>query len=207
VTMEKQDASKALEVMPPGAVDAMQQRLLRAFADHHGRARRPVSRVWTRWAAIAAALLLLVVGIARWRASGARPSMLESAAPAPAPASEASRLVPPATRPAADRQSVPIRTAAAQPSRARPGRGSAATRAAAFVALPGAASLPQFESGSIVRMELPLSSLAAYGVDISGAAGTAPVETDVLVGQDGEPRAIRLVSSTSTRSSTLRSRQ
>jgi hypothetical protein len=204
VTMEKQDASKALEVMPPGAVDAMEQRLLRAFADHHGHVRRPVPRVWTRWAAIAAALLLVVVGIARWRA-GARPSVPESAALAPA--SEASRLVPPATRPAADRQSVPIRTAAAQPSRARPGRGSAATRAAAFVALPGAASLPQFESGSIVRMELPLSSLAAYGVDISGAAGTAPVETDVLVGQDGEPRAIRLVSSTSTRSSTLRSRQ
>jgi hypothetical protein len=206
MTMERQDASKALEVMPPGAVDAMEQRLLRAFADHHGHVRRPVPRVWTRWAAIAAALLLVVVGIARWRA-GARPSVPESAALAPAPVSEASRPVPPAPPPAADRQSVPIRTSAAQPPRARPGRGSAATRAAAFVALPGAASLPQFESGSIVRMELPLSSLVAYGVDISGAAGTAPVETDVLVGQDGEPRAIRLVSSTSTRSSTLRSRQ
>jgi hypothetical protein len=76
-----------------------------------------------------------------------------------------------------------------------------------FVALPGAASLPQFESGSIVRVDLPLSSLAAYGVDISTSGGKGPVKADVLVGQDGEPRAIRLVSRSSSPSSFSRSRQ
>jgi hypothetical protein len=64
---------------------------------------------------------------------------------------------------------------------------------AGFVALPGAAGLPDFESGAIVRVELTLASLPAYGVDISRAARNQPVEADLLVGQDGQPRAIRLV--------------
>jgi hypothetical protein len=79
-------------------------------------------------------------------------------------------------------------------------------RSVEFVALPGAASLPRFESGSIVRVDLPLSSLAAYGVDISTSGGKGPIKADLLVGQDGEPRAIRLVSH-STPSSFSRSRQ
>ena len=66
-----------------------------------------------------------------------------------------------------------------------------------FMALPGAAGLPDFESGAIVRVELTLASLPAYGVDISRAARNQPVEADLLVGQDGQPRAIRLVTNSS----------
>ena len=66
-----------------------------------------------------------------------------------------------------------------------------------FVALPGAAALPDFESGAIVRVELTLAALPAYGVDISRAAGDQLVEADLLVGQDGQPRAIRLVTNRS----------
>lgn len=62
-----------------------------------------------------------------------------------------------------------------------------------FVAVPTAAGLPQFESGAIVRMSLPVAVLPAYGVDISPASGDDPIEADVLVGQDGRARAIRLV--------------
>jgi hypothetical protein len=72
---------------------------------------------------------------------------------------------------------------------------------APFVALPGAAGLPEFESGAIVRLELALASLPSYGVDITRAGAESPVEADVLVGQDGQPRAIRLVSSDSARTS------
>ncbi len=62
-----------------------------------------------------------------------------------------------------------------------------------FVAVPAAAGLPQFESGVIVRMSLPVTALPSYGVDISPASSDQPVEADVLVGQDGRARAIRLV--------------
>jgi hypothetical protein len=66
-------------------------------------------------------------------------------------------------------------------------------QAVGFVPLPGTSALPRFESGEIIRLELSLASLPAYGVDISGAGVDRPVQADVLVGQDGQPRAIRLV--------------
>ena len=61
-----------------------------------------------------------------------------------------------------------------------------------FVELPWSAGLPAFESGEIVRMEVPVASLPAYGIDISSGADR-PVEADILIGQDGFARAIRLV--------------
>jgi hypothetical protein len=74
-----------------------------------------------------------------------------------------------------------------------------------FVPIPGAAGLPDFESGTIVRMALQIASLPVYGVDISSATADGPVEADVLVGQDGQARAIRLVTTDSI--SAPRSRQ
>jgi hypothetical protein len=65
-----------------------------------------------------------------------------------------------------------------------------------FVALPWSVGLPDFESGAIVRMEMPAASLPAYGIDISPGVGTRPLEADVLIGQDGFARAIRLVTNT-----------
>jgi hypothetical protein len=61
-----------------------------------------------------------------------------------------------------------------------------------FVALPNAASLPHFESGRIVRIELAITELPSYGFDLVPDAAPAAVEADLLVGQDGLPRAIRL---------------
>jgi hypothetical protein len=61
------------------------------------------------------------------------------------------------------------------------------------VELPTAARLPRFESGTIVRVELPVSSLPAYGLPIMPDTPRTPVTADVIVGQDGQPRAIRLV--------------
>ena len=66
-------------------------------------------------------------------------------------------------------------------------------RPAGFVPVPAAAGLPQFESGVIVRVALPVTALPSYGVDISPASSDQPVEADVLLGQDGLARAIRLV--------------
>jgi hypothetical protein len=66
-------------------------------------------------------------------------------------------------------------------------------RPVGFVELPGAAGLPDFESGQIIRMEIPLTSLPNYGIEILPDAQGTPVEADLLVGQDGQARAIRLV--------------
>jgi len=66
-----------------------------------------------------------------------------------------------------------------------------------FIALPGASALPDFESGRIMRVEIPLTGLPAYGLDMVLDATPGTIEADVLVGQDGVARAIRLASTES----------
>lgn len=61
-----------------------------------------------------------------------------------------------------------------------------------FVPVPGAASLPRLESASIVRYQLPLAALPVYGVDVVADPGRHAVEADLLIGQDGHARAIRI---------------
>ena len=61
-----------------------------------------------------------------------------------------------------------------------------------FVMVPGAAALPPMESGELVRMELPVSMLPSLGV-VPPASSVARVRADLIVGQDGLTRAVRLV--------------
>jgi hypothetical protein len=77
--------------------------------------------------------------------------------------------------------------------RPRPAAVETIDEADEFVELPAAARLPRFESGVIVRVELDVTSLPAYGFPIMPDSTRRPVAADVLVGQDGQPRAIRLV--------------
>ena len=66
---------------------------------------------------------------------------------------------------------------------------------AEFVRWPGADALPPFESGELVRVDLPVSALPALGLWPSQSAGSpgSVVQADVVVGQDGFARAVRLV--------------
>jgi|SRR5687767_2224151 len=71
---------------------------------------------------------------------------------------------------------------------------------AGFVALPDAERLPLMESANIVRVSLPVAALPAYGVAVADL-NTESVEAELLVAQDGQARAIRLVNDfTDTRS-------
>ena len=62
-----------------------------------------------------------------------------------------------------------------------------------FVLVPGAAALPPMESGSLVRMEIPVSMLPSLGLTPPAASSVTAVRADVIVGQDGLKRAVRLV--------------
>ena len=82
---------------------------------------------------------------------------------------------------------------ASRPARAPAPPPSAAVPLATteFVIWPGAAELPRFESGHLMRMELPVSALPSLGL-VPPSSRAAVVQADVLVGQDGFPRAVRL---------------
>jgi hypothetical protein len=61
-----------------------------------------------------------------------------------------------------------------------------------FVIVPGAAALPPMESGSLIRMDVPVAMLPSLGLT-PPAAPVSAVKADFIVGQDGLTRAVRLV--------------
>lgn len=63
---------------------------------------------------------------------------------------------------------------------------------AGFYPLPEAESLPPVENAMVVRVRLPVSSLQLMGVPIGEESAGASVQADLLLGQDGLARAVRL---------------
>lgn len=69
--------------------------------------------------------------------------------------------------------------------------------AASFYPLPEAEALPPVENAMVVRVQLPVSSLQLMGVPIDGVPvdeerADASVQADLLLGQDGLARGVRL---------------
>ena len=80
-----------------------------------------------------------------------------------------------------------------QASHALPSRGVQLGPPDEFSVVPGAAALPPMESGTLVRMDVPVSMLPSLGVTPPPGQVKA-VTADLVVAQDGLPRAVRLVS-------------
>ncbi|HMD37117.1 MAG TPA: hypothetical protein VKH42_19215 [Vicinamibacterales bacterium] len=173
-------------VVPP--IDpAQEQRLLAAF-DEHWSPRLARSRARSGQTRRAAAIGLLATAAGLVWVVAHRDRRVE---PTPAPARAAIVTPPPAETVATE---VAAPTAASRPAR-RPPRPRAVETA--FVMLPGAGDLPRFESGQLMRMELPASVVVSLGLrpsrPLRGDGSGSLVQTDVLVGQDGYARAVRLV--------------
>jgi len=62
-----------------------------------------------------------------------------------------------------------------------------------FYRLPDADILPPLDSAVIVRVQLPLSSLAAMGVPVDEDRASESVQADLLLGQDGLARGVRFI--------------
>ncbi|HXS98700.1 MAG TPA: hypothetical protein VN736_29085 [Candidatus Limnocylindrales bacterium] len=73
-----------------------------------------------------------------------------------------------------------------------PPRASAAEKP--FLAIPYTVPLAPYEIAQVQRMAIPVAALAAAGFDVHAQDYGAAVQADVLLGQDGRARAIRLVS-------------
>ena len=164
------------------APDALEARLVSAFREHH-----PARRTNRKWlwgsAAIAASLLATLA----WRFPSIAPLQ---APPGPRPVAVAPQLVEPssgklvakkATKPNAQKQRrpSPAQIATAPPPQARE-----------FIQLPYAPDFDPYEGGQVVRVSVPGASVRGLGLPISADR----VQADVLLGDDGVARAIRLVS-------------
>lgn len=67
-----------------------------------------------------------------------------------------------------------------------------------FIVLANAIELVPLESGQVLRVEIPASALISMGLRITTEDVSKPVLADLLVGQDGLPRAIRFVRASAT---------
>ena len=52
---------------------------------------------------------------------------------------------------------------------------------------------PPFERGQLLRVEVPASAMRMVGLPVHAERLSDPVQADVLVGEEGLPRAIRFV--------------
>jgi hypothetical protein len=62
-----------------------------------------------------------------------------------------------------------------------------------FYPLPEAEALPAVDNAMVVRVQLPVSSLQLMGVPVNEDSADLSVQADLLLGQDGLARAVRLV--------------
>jgi hypothetical protein len=160
------------------ASTGVEKRLADAFAT--AQAVRPASigrRVadWRYALATAAAVVVFILAAAWWSDSTIAPGV--QLAPRSEPAGDAARPQP-------------------------PGHGPEQVGAIEFVMIPAAAGLPPLESARIIRMEVPVSALPDYGLQVVSDGRRAAVEADLLVGQDGLARGIRLLPSQLAQDST-----
>jgi hypothetical protein len=63
---------------------------------------------------------------------------------------------------------------------------------ASFYPLPEAEALPAVENAMVVRVQLPVSSLRLMGVPVSEERADASVQAELLLGQDGLARGVRI---------------
>jgi hypothetical protein len=155
--------ASAIEAELRAAFDAQRSAITRQPQPPRPALARPRVRTWLAAAAV------LVLAVAAWQAAARWPRSGQAAAGA---------------------EPGPVNTAGSPEARPQP---AADGQVLQFVALPTAVGLPALESGRIVRVELPAAELPAYGFVLEPQPAGGAVEADVLVGQDGQPRAIRFV--------------
>src|SRR5215212_3056023 len=198
--------SLAAEMGPFAAPDAVEARVLGAF-----RARKTVVPITRRqsntvyWLAAVAAMLLIAISVAvfRWNAGtvDSPRQAIKQAEPQPKPEitrERSEQLV----------KNIEDETSNPAPQRRRPRRIHPSTRRAEsaqvanhvtneiatdFIPLSYMSAANLQDGGQIVRVQLPRSALAKFGLPVNMDRYNEKVKADVLFGVDGTARAIRFV--------------
>ena len=178
----------AKDLKEPAEDPHREQALLAMFDQPCTRSRR---RVHTpSWAGVVAAGIAFAAALT-WHLAGT-PGMPRTGTPPIAVAPETRQAALDSASPVAVAESpisTPVRSRGALNADLRLDETADSTE---FVAWPGAAAWPPFESGELVRVEIPTSALLSLGFSEPESA-SGVVQADVLIGQDGFARAVRLV--------------
>jgi len=157
------------------------------------------------WAAVAMLLAVVAIGGIIWRShqahqpqTRAQQSQTQEAHSLPAPQVGAEILHSSAIKagPRVESHAAPVREAVkarAPLRRSSPAEAPASSSLDAFVPLPASEGLPTASELSIVRIRLRGSDLQQYGLQAPADAQAQTMLAEFAVGEDGLPRAIRIV--------------
>ena len=155
---------------------------------------------WSYWnvAAAAAVLVVLGIGIAAWNLRGSRPTELSQIPPQvllPEPIAAVSLPEPkPSSRMSYVRpRTKPSRAAKPEPATTATSEISQTEVASDFMPIGYVNSASLQDGGSVVRVELPRSTIVSLGFAVNMNLYGERVKADVLLGADGLARAIRFV--------------
>lgn len=208
-------ATRAESEQAPARV---KENLLAAFAAQHANAApvvdissRRKQRPWFAAAATIAAVILLTVGISVWKlvsVSGPQPpTNLRADLPPTPPTPQVDSPNPGSSsidqgRTGPDRRAI-AKDAGVNPRKLRQlpresvgqrsGNETVVQNSGAYLPLTYLAAGTTIESGTVVRIELSRSALASLGFTGSVEGSGESVKADVILGDDGVARAIRLV--------------
>ena len=153
---------------------------------------------WRVAAPLAAALLIGVWAVTHAPVQTVPPRLSPRVPPHVALSSQAGSPAEPVIRPVA-REFAPdaprprLRRVHAASSRRTSPAELAVNTGTPFFPLPLSEPLGASESGEVWRVRLPRSTMASFGLPVSAARLNDMIEADVIVGQDGSPRAIRFL--------------
>jgi hypothetical protein len=168
------------EDLAPARVEAV---LLAAFREHH---RRVSWRRTFEWVGVGAAAAVLLAFL--WITVGGskeQATPVQKKEPISQPNFPVDARVSPDQKPESVIRSVPA-------GRAHAG-GSQAYAASDFVPVPFAGAVTADDPGMIVRVQLTRASLAQLGYPLAETPGEELISADVLVGEDGWPRGVKLI--------------
>jgi hypothetical protein len=148
-------------------------------------------RVWA-WGLIVATIVVIAAAAFLWRATSQSP---QQQAHLTNPRSTQS--TPPLVSNSSPHRTVQSRprvrevTAAHTPTSKHPKQDN--READTFLTLPVSEGLPVPFETSLVRMHIQKAELRQYGLDVPATAGSETILAEFVVGEDGLPRAIRLI--------------
>jgi hypothetical protein len=169
----------------------VEQALLSAFREREFTVRQE-RRSWWLGATVAAAAAVLVLTFFVMPRKPREPQIVQVPTLAPTPATEPTTVTAPVYRETRKPAARALRAALRKPATPKT-QSAEENREVVTEFIPVIYDPEPVEHGRMVRVRLPRSALAAFGLPINEQRAEEMIQADVLLGEDGLARAVRFV--------------